>query len=277
MTKSFTDRTTGAIRGHVRLEGQTLELQATEGLSKDTRVVHKFGHSDNIGTSYVPIANGEIYRTPQVSGATALRIKAGGDANDTAAGTGAREIMVEGLDAAGRLEVEAITTAGASASAATTKTFLRLKRAWVSASGTYASQSAGSHAGTIVIEDAAGTQDWASITSTAFTHAQTQIGVYTVPLGETAYVHSIEVQSESNKAVDVAMFKRGGILETSAPYTAMRLEREFIGIEGDSIVAFNYPLGPFPELTDVGFMAKVATGTASVSVDFTICLVKNLS
>ncbi len=71
----------------------------SRGLVDGQSVVHKFGRGV-VGTSFVPIAFGNIYRTPQPANATALRVKAG-DANDTAAGTGAREVMVQGLSATG--------------------------------------------------------------------------------------------------------------------------------------------------------------------------------
>jgi len=116
-------------------------------------VVQIFGRNDSGGTSFVPIALGGVYQMPQVAGATTLRIKAGGNANDTAAGTGAREVTVVVLDETGAQITETIATAGASASAATTVTAMRLLEAFVSKSGTYATGSVGSHADDIVIEN----------------------------------------------------------------------------------------------------------------------------
>ena len=81
-------------------------------------VVHKFGRA-SVGTTYSPVTFGGVYNTPQVAGATTLRVKAG-DANDTAAGTGAREVTLIGLDETGAEVTEAVATAGAAASATTT-------------------------------------------------------------------------------------------------------------------------------------------------------------
>jgi len=232
--------------------------------------VHKFGAIIGITSStvYKPVTLGEVYQTPQVSGATTLRVKAG-NANDTAAGSGAREVTLQGLDETGAFIEVAVATAGASASTATTETFLRLFRAWVSASGTYATATAGSHAADIVIENGAGGTDWATLDSTAFPKAQTQIAVYSVPLGKQAVVNDYKITTGGNKPVDFIFFQRQNILETAAPYTAMRMILELTQVDTEFSPEFNIPLGPFPALTDIGWMAKGAT-TPDVTVDFEI-------
>ena len=240
---------------------------ASEGNLTGVRAIHKFGHNTTVGTSFVPITLGGVYRTPQVSGATALRVKAGGDANDTAAGTGAREITLEGLDETGAYATEVVATAGASASSATTTTFLRLFRAYVSASGTYATATAGSHSAQIQIEDSSGTNNWAFISATDFPRSQSQIGVYTTPLGRTVYITGIIVTVETTKAADILLFQRGGVLDTAAPYEGMRILLEWTGIEDKLVEEFPTPI-KLTELTDIGFMGKVGSSTADISVDF---------
>ena len=236
-------------------------------------IVHKFGHNDLVGTSFVPVTSTGSYPTPQVSGATTLRVKAGGNANDTAAGTGAREITLTGLDETGAEVTETLATAGASASSVTTTTFLRLYRVAVSASGTYATAAAGSHAGIITIENGAGGTDWGSIDLIGFAFAQSTIGVYTIPLGKTGYLLSAELSAASTKLIDAVFFQRGNILETAAPYSAMKVLFEWGGITDDRNKIIKSPINGLEALTDVGFMTKVDTGTADVGVDFEILLV----
>ena len=248
--------------------------ECAKGNVKGCSIVHKFGHNAAVGTSLAVISGGGVYNTPQTTGATTLRIKAGGNANDTAAGTGARQITIEGIDETGALVSETVATAGASASSATTITFMRVFRVWVSSSGTYATTAAGSHAADIVIENGAGGTDWATITLNSFPNSQSEIGVYTVPLGKTAYVLSIAVFIESTKAVNIEFFKRGGVLDTVAPYEAMRVQLSISGGTDDITLRPVVPM-KFDALTDFGFMAKVATGTASASVDFEIMLIDN--
>lgn len=234
-------------------------------------VVHKFG-ARNATTTYSPVCEGGFYRTPQVASATQLRIKAGGNANDTAGGSGAREITLQGLDTTGAEIIETLATAGASASSTTTNSFIRLYRVWVSASGTYASQTAGSHAGNIVIENSAGTQDWATINSADFPRGQSQIGVYSIPTGKIGYIKEVFGTVDSNKTVNIAFFQRKNILETAPPYTAMRLITEMKGISGPFSLLITTPVNGFTGPCDIGFMAKTPSGTGDITVDFEILL-----
>ena len=235
-------------------------------------VVHKFGDNPSVGTSFAPVTIGGVYQTPQVGSATTLRVKAGGNANDTAAGSGAREITLIGLDETGEEVAETLATAGASASAATSTTFIRLYRAYVSKSGTYATQSAGSHSAAITIENGSGGTDWATISATDFPRGQTEIGAYTVPMGCTAWINKCIVSVQSNKTADVLFFQRQGVLQTAAPYDSMRVVIELGGVEGEEIINPDIPFGPFPPGTDIGFMAKAATA-AECDVDFEIILI----
>lgn len=233
--------------------------------------VSKFGRGDVGTTTLEPVSWGEIYQTPQASAATTLRIASGGNANDTAAGTGAREVTLEGIDANGDVLIEAVATAGASASSATSGSFMRLYRAYVSKSGSYATQSAGSHAGSITIENGAGGTTWAIIDATGFPRGQTEIGCYTVPNGYEAYLGNISLTVETNRTVSVVGFHRANILESAAPYTAMRAFVTYDGIDNDFVITPTTAFGPFEELSDIGFMAK-GDVAATVSVQFDIIL-----
>lgn len=251
-------------------------LDVSRGLATGVSVVDKFGRNAAVGTTFVPVCFSGHYRTPQSGSATTLRIKAGGNANDTAAGTGARQITLIGLDENFAEVTETLETNGALASSATTTTFTRLYRAYVSQSGTYATESAGSHAGDITIENSAGTEDWAIIDATNFPKSQTEIGAFSVPAGKTGYVKLRHVTVDTGKTIDVVFFQRLNIDETAAPYTAMRAQSVLSGVTGGEIQAFGeaeVPLGPYPGPCDIGFMAKVSTGTASVAVEFEIFLV----
>lgn len=251
-------------------------LDVARDLQSGIDSVKKFGRNSAVGTSFVPVCLGGIYNTPQSGSATTLRIKAGGDANDTAAGTGARQITLQGLDENFEAVTETLATNGASASTATTATFTRLFRAFVSESGTYATSSAGSHVGSIVIENGAGGTDWATIDATGFPKSQSEIGAYTVPANTTGYAKIRNVSIDSGKTVDLVFFARTNCDQTSAPYSAMRAQSVVTGVAGGSIEAFgevDVPFGPYVGPTDLGFLAKVAAGTASVSIEFEIYVI----
>lgn len=233
------------------------------GIADGHRVIRQFGRNDAVGGTFVPIVRGGNYRTPQVSGATTLRIKSGGNANDTATGTGARAVTLVGLDAAGRVITETLATAGASASAATTQAFLRLTDAFVSASGTYASQTAGSHAGTITIENGAGGTDWAVIADTDIARADAEIGVYSVPVNRSFYLMRVRLQIDEANKSNVVLFRRTGILQTAAPYDGMVMLEEYPAASGSLQFDYDPPIR-VPQLSDVGLMAKSSSSTITV-------------
>jgi len=247
-------------------------LDTARGLSSGMVTVKKFGRNAAVATTFVPVTLGAVYQTPQAAGATALRVKAG-DIADTSAGAGAREITLQGLDENFVQQTEVLATAGTSASSATTVTWTRLYRAWVSASGTYATATAGSHAADIVIETTGGTI-WATIDSTDFPKGQSEIGAYSVEFGWTAYVKLRNVSVDSGKVVDLVFFQRAGVDETAVPYSAMRAQSVNTGVVAGigNLGTSDTPFGPFTGPCDIGFMAKGAT-TPSVSVEFDIyCL-----
>jgi len=109
------------------------------------------------------------------------------------------------------------------------------------------------------------------MTVAGFPRARSQIAVYSVPLGFTAYVTHVNIDVNANKAADVIFFKRENILETAAPYTAMEALDEYTGITGEYDINYQEPLGPFPALTDMGFMAEAASAT-DISITFSIIL-----
>lgn len=236
-------------------------------------IVQKFGANASVGTTYEPLCRGGVYRTPQVAGATPLRIKAGGNANDSSGGSGARKVTIQGLNELGEAVTDVIATNGISASAATANSFLRVFRCFVSESGTYANSSSGSHSGDITIENSAGSEDWAVIGFDGFAFSQTEIAAYSIPKGKEAYISNILVSTDSTKTVDLLLFKREDILQTSAPYSAMRMQERINQKQGGVFsISPETPFGPYPEFTDIGFMAKVLSGTASVEASFEIIM-----
>ena len=234
---------------------------------------HQFGRNIACPTTYVPVSDNGLYQTPQVGAATQLRIKAGGNAEDTANGAGARSVRLWGINASGDEVIETITTNGALASASTTNSFIRLYLAEVYTSGTYGTQLAGSHAGTITIENAAGTQDWAQIQLNGFPSGTSGIGSITVPRNHVGLLSSIQINVDQTKTTDVIILKREGILQTSAPYNPIQKVQEFVGVVRPIVIQFDVPI-KFPQLTDLGVLAKVSNGTGAVSVDLEVLMLE---
>lgn len=256
--------------GAVRASTCMGDAEVVDGLLEYT-VVHKFGRNNAVGNSFVPVSLGGLFRTPQVGNATALRVKAG-NINDTAGGLGARSVVVEGIDSSGDEVSVVLVTAGASAGPPSSVEFIRAYRAYVNESGVYGTATVGSHADVIIVENAAGTEDWIGIEFEGLPRSQSQTSVYTIPNGKIGYIKSFFVTTETNKPVDLVLLRRENILQTSPPYSPIITQTEFTGIQNPFVSNFGIPIGPFPANTDLGWMARVSVGTAGVSVDFEILL-----
>ncbi len=238
------------------------------GLAQGCVAHHVYGRHVDISSSPTPVTRSGYYRTPQANAPVHLRIKSGGNANDTAAGTGGRAVTFIGIDASGNLITETVATAGASASAATTQHFIRLRDAYVSASGSYATQTAGSHASTINLEDTAGNL-WATIADGTLGRGNMEQAVFTTPRDRAALVTNIFLSSNADKKANIVFYQRSGILQTAAPYDVMQLINEFPDSAGLRDLKFDPPLY-FPPLTDFGFLASVSASTVDVSVAFDV-------
>ena len=229
-------------------------------------MVHKFGRNDGVGNSWVHISLLDVATSFKTAPA-AMRVKAGGNGADTAAGAGAREITIQGIDDSFNEISEAVATAGASASSPTTAQFWRVHRAWVSAVGTYAV----ANTAAVTIEDAGGSGDMIQI---GVEEGQTQYTGWTVPTGKTAYLLSAHVTVDGNKNADVRCFTRDTIDDVSAPMLSKRLKLYWDGIVG----SFDYrPAGPelsISQKSDIWFEAISSAG-AEVSCNFELLVVDN--
>jgi hypothetical protein len=105
-----------------------------------------------------------------------------GSANDTAAGTGARTIRVEGLDAAGAWQEETITLNGTTP-VVTTTTWLRVIRAYIVAAG-----SGTTNAGAITVKHNVTTANIFSVIKAG--RGSSANAVFTVPAGQVGRITS---------------------------------------------------------------------------------------
>lgn len=231
--------------------------------------VHKFGAIDNASTTLVPVATAGVYPTP--TSATALEIVSS-NANDTSAGTGARSITVFGLDANWEEQTETVNMNGTTA-VDLANTYTRVYRLFVASSGTYASSTGGSHAGTITLREDGGGAAWAQIgTVGGFSVGQSQIAAYTIPAGKRAWVVSRHVTVETTKSALYVFFQRPNADTVSAPYSAMRAIEVDRGVVSSDGREYNPPVGPYVGPCDIGFMGAATSGTADITIDFEILL-----
>ena len=248
-------------------------LEVQRGNIIGESIVNKFGRNAVVGASLVPVCIGGNYRTPIAT--TTLEILST-DAEDGAGGLGARSMNIQGLDADYNVQSEIVEMDGVTP-VTLANSYTRIFRMYVETSGTYASQTSGSHYGELILRESGAGDEWARITlQGAFGIGQSQIGAYSIPKGFTGYLLSKHISVEANKPTSLYFFKRENIDNVVAPFQgAMRLFEENDGIQIPFAVSPKAPLQTLPEMTDVGFLAKVGIGTASISVDFQIHLIKN--
>lgn len=234
-------------------------------------IIHKYGYG-TVATSLVPVTSSLTYQTP--TSAAALEVVSN-SANDTSAGTGARQVTIVGLDGTGALQTEDVTMNGTSA-VATSNSYLRVTDFYVKNSGSYASATTASNAGTITLQGTGGGAKWADIVvASSFGLGQSLISCYTVPLGYTAHIIGYDIAIESAKAVTAYNFYREDILTTSAPYSPMRVIDRYNSAGGVIAIEPRGGVITLPALTDFGYMAVVASGTAGVTVNTDILLIQD--
>lgn len=200
---------------------------------------------------------------PWPTTAASVRVKAGGSASDAAGQSGARKVMVVGLDASWSVAQEELTLAGASQSLPTVTQFIRINSVFVSETGTYT----GANVGNVTIE-----------TTTAVTLAALPAGLgisnlsmYTVPAGYTAYLLDARVIGDSSKITTLRLYQRRNANVTAAPVSAKILVQDWPGISSPAVYAWQNPPS-FPEKTDLWFTASLTAGTGTVAVSYDLFL-----
>lgn len=220
---------------------------AALGRFKGVIPLRKFGRGI-VGTVYTPLSIGDHLWLPTV--AKTVRVKAGGNIADTAAGTGLRTVRVIGVDENWEYAQEDLTLAGAPASAATATTFLRVNRVSGLTAGT-----GKANAGPVVIEASDSSDDIATI---ATDHAQSEIAHISVPKGYVYIPSQIILFVDATKPADIdilAMYQDG-------PH---RKIQDIVGASGEVVIPTR-GASAWPAQTDLWIEGKVAASTAEISV-----------
>lgn len=246
-------------------------LKVAEGEVPGYSLIHKFG-AGTLTTTMKPITNAGTFQTPTT--AQSLEIVSS-SANDTAAGTGAQAVTFIGVDTNwNEVELATVELNGTTA-VALGETRFRVYRWYVSRSGTYATESAGSHAGILTLRGAGGGTTWDTMPISPFPVGQSQIGVVTIPDGYEARLLSKNIFVDSTKTADIYFFKRDNADDLVTPYSGiMRLVEREVGISGGYDLTTVAPKGPFTGPCDVGFMGVMSVGTSECSVEFEMLLKK---
>lgn len=239
----------------------------------DITTINKFGSNASVGTSFTVISQGGIIDHRTVA-STVEAIS--GNAADTLAGLGARKIIVQGLDSSFNEVQEEINMNGTVATTATTTSFIRIYRAWVSEVGTYT----GANYADITIRVSGGGANLLTIGgvgtvgTSAYGLGQTTTTAYASALGKDYYIHTLHIDIDGNKAADLVLYKREQLDNTTTNIHSKRVLWDAFGVSGDLQIQFKNPL-KIPEKTDIWVEGRVASGTGGVSVNFDIEIVVN--
>lgn len=256
---------TGSVVSSITRMGkyEPFELQVARGQITMHSSLQKFGYSTVIdGTNY-PVWNVAANRT-YLTTASVMKVSSS-SASDIGANSGARTVLIEGLDQNYNYISETVSLNGQTA-VNTVNSYLRVQHMTVTTVG-----SGGKNAGVIY----AGTGT-ITLGVPAVIHELIPIGfntelsgVYTVPAGYTAYMYQGGLTSQSNGnnflTATLAYSNQGSPWITPA-----------VTVFSSDMVKydFTYPL-VLPEKTDIEARASVSASTSAVTSFFFIVLVKN--
>lgn len=247
-------------------------LDLSAGLFADRSSYHIEGINSDVGTaSFEDVWEpGGAYPHPVAGTTDTIRIRAGGNVADTAAGLGARTVIVPVLDTNFEEQSVTLTTAGASASAASAINVMRVQPgAYVDDCGT----AKGTNVGEIIIEHTSSGDQLADIQADAGKSKQTHV---CVPKDHTAYWVDGEAEVEAGKPAQLEMRARPAADTAAAPFKATQLRHEVLAAEG--VVPFRLrAYESFEEKTDIWWEAKASSGggATQITVQYDLVFVKD--
>jgi len=242
-------------------------LDVQEGNVEGYSIIHKFGgNADILNGVWSLVSSSSPSGAFPVSG-DVVRIKAGGDAADSASGVGARSITLTGINSDLEEITETLITSGVNASAYSVNNFWRIYRAYVSSAGEYG----GANIDNITIENS---QDMIRIRAD---EGQTQHAAYAIPINKTGYLLGVHLTVDAVKAADCRMFIRKNFTDIVVPTSSKRLLLYWNGVLGQATHLPGIPCVKFDALTDIWVEARGGGANTEVSADFEILLVDNPS
>lgn len=244
---------------------EPFDLQVARGQITFHEAFCQFGINGDVGTSLETVwVGGGLYTFP--SSATTTTISSS-SANDTSAGTGARTVFVDGLNA----DYERVTeTASLNGQTGVTLTneYLRVNKITVLTAG-----SGGTSAGSIYVGTGTVTTGVPAVilNRTGSSSNESESGFYSVPEGYTAFINRWTMSSSNPTANAATRF----VLRVR-PYGGVFGYKAVYNLPGNGIYECEaaYPL-PLPEKADLDVLALTSADAAYVSTQLQMVLVKN--
>lgn len=256
----------GFINVNQRYSNFSDNLNVSLGEKSGYKFVNILGNNQNVSTSLVDIWEGGTAAMTWQQSAENYTIVSD-NANDTLAGTGARKLLIEGLDQNFNEISEIINLSGLTP-VNTINQFLRMNKCNVIEVGTYG----GFNIGTITISSAiAGIRG-----KIVNPDSQVHNSQYTVPVGYTAYAKDIHISLNQ-----ISGSEKIGVLQAYYRFnTNFGVKNEpvytfhFGGVLDISDIGFEYVF-KFPEKTDIWLKAKSTSGTVEAVSYYCLLLKKN--
>lgn len=215
--------------------------------------VHKYGSCDGTnGTGWNTVWTGaetngqQLYPWPAIGAASVVTVV-------STSGSDTTTVTLEGLDVNYAFQTETLTLTGTVA-ATGSKVFHRVNRAFMSGIAT--------NVGNIIVKNATPTV----ITEIKAGRGQTLQSLYTVPAGFTGFLTTVQMTSNKNDDVEVAMFARpfGGAFRVVGGTFLHRM---------DHTIEYSSPI-KLTEKTDIDVRA-IGANNNSVSCSFDLVVVEN--
>jgi hypothetical protein len=242
---------------------EPFELQVSRNQIQGHRSVTVFGFNPDVDTTQV-----SVWPLPSLITFPAAAIQmtvSSTSANDTSSGTGARTIVVQGLDASYNEVTETVTLNGQTA-VTMTASLLRVNYAYVATAGSSNSAEGDIYIGTGTVT--------AGVPATTYDiikldYNNTTTGSYTIPAGYTGYVSQglfSSGQTGGSNQVQGRLLTRGtNNIRMTAAITSIN--------NGVANYVFEYPLA-VPEKTTIEATAIGSSSNNACSSMFVIVLIK---
>jgi len=182
---------------------------------------------------------------------------------DTALGTGARSVIIEGLNPSFVEITETVATAGLG-TAVTTNTFIRVNRVVVGTTGTYGNTGSGSNEGAITISGTGTGFLQATITKNGFGRGQAQFSHYTVPVGMQAVMTQVIANTAATKIISYSLLIRPNADNIVPPVSPILSLYDASSLEGFITVNLTAPI-VLDEKTDIWIIGTASSGAGNES------------
>jgi hypothetical protein len=229
---------------------EPFELQVSRNQIQGHKTLFKFGNNSDINGSLETVwSHGGLYVYPT----SAIQMKvSSSSADDSGTGTGARTVVVGGLDADYNEITEVVTLTGQT-EVLTTNTFIRVFRAFVATAGSGATAAGTIYIGTGTVTTGVPATVYAEI---PLGENQTLMAIWTVPAGYTLYLYRGTFSAASNNAAHYILGKFvirpfGGVFRNAADVTA-----------NSNVIPYDFEIPlVVPEKSDIEARAIALAGT----------------